>query len=56
MKKDYKVHADKIHKYTAIIEAESPEIAWEHAKEMSTNVWQEVPSDDPIEPYNVEEV
>lgn len=32
MKKDYRVHADKIHKYTAIIEAESPETAWDYAK------------------------
>ena len=29
MKKDYKIHGDKIHKYIAIVEAESPELAWE---------------------------
>ena len=56
MKKDYKIHGDKIHKYIAIVEAESPELAWELSKDMSTNVWREVASDDPIEPYNVEEV
>ena len=56
MRKDYKVYGDKVHKYYVTINADSPEIAYEAAQGMSTNQWQEVPTDDSIEPYQVEEM
>jgi hypothetical protein len=56
MRKDYKVYGDKVHKYYVTINADSPEIAYEAAQQMSTDKWEEVPTDDVIEPYQVQEM
>jgi len=53
---EYQVTADKLHKYIATVNAESPDMAWDMAKQLNKDMWQEVLSDDPIEPYGIEEV
>lgn len=55
MRKDYKVYGDVVQKYYVTVNAESPDIAWEAARLMTTNQWQQIPTDDVIDPYHVEE-
>ena len=55
-RKDYKVFGDKVSKYYVTINAESPDIAWEAAAEMPTHQWEQVPIDNIIEPYSIEEM
>ena len=54
-RKDYKIYGDRVHKYYVTINAESPDIAWDAAQAMSTDKWQEIPTDDVVDPYHVEE-
>jgi hypothetical protein len=56
MRKDYKVYGDIVHKYYVTINAESADIAWEAAQGMSTHMWQQIPTDDVIDLYHVEEL
>lgn len=55
-RKDYKVFGDKIAKYYVTVNAESPDIAWEAAAGLETHQWEQVPIDNMIEPYAVEEL
>jgi hypothetical protein len=55
-RKDYIVFGDRVHKYSVTVNAESPEIAWEAAAGLDTHQWEQVPTDDIIEPYAVEEM
>lgn len=51
--KDYKVFGDRLYKYSVTIAAESPEVAWEGAKQIPTNGWTQLIDDEVIEPYQV---
>ena len=42
-----------IHKYYLDISAESPELAWEGARLVPTNEWNEITIDSIVDPYNV---
>jgi|694.fasta_scaffold17327_25 hypothetical protein len=52
-RKDYRVYGDMIHKYYLDISAESPELAWEGARLVPTNEWNEITIDSIVDPYNV---
>lgn len=56
MRKDYRVNADKVHKYVVTVNADSPDVAWEAAKGIPEDKWLEVHSEDPLELYSVEEI
>jgi hypothetical protein len=51
----YKVFGDKTHRYYTVVTARDPENAWVYAKDNDNIDWFEVPTDDTIEPYAVEE-
>jgi len=54
-RKDYKVYGDLTLKYSVTVNAESPEIAYDAARSMTTDQWSLVPTDEVIDPYLVEE-
>ena len=56
MSQVYKVYGDKVQKYYVTINANSPEVAYDAAQDVSTDKWQAIPTDDVIEPYQVEEL
>ena len=56
MSQVYKVYGDKVQKYYVTINANSPEVAYDEAQDVSTDKWQAIPTDDVIEPYQVEEL
>ena len=56
MSQVYKVYGDKIQKYYVTVNANSPEVAYDAAQDVSTDKWQAIPTDDVIEPYQVEEL
>ena len=56
MSQVYKVYGDKVQKYYVTINANSPEVAYDEAQGVSTDKWQAIPTDDVIEPYQVEEL
>ena len=56
MSKEFKVYGDKVQKYYVTVNANSPEVAYDAAQDVSTDKWQEIPTDDVIEPYQVEEL
>ena len=51
----YRVYGDKTHKYYIDVEASSADEAWNLALEMNS-IWHDVETDDPIDPYSVEEI
>ncbi len=55
-RKDYRVYGDMNHRYYVDISAESPELAWEGARQVPTHGWTEVVTDEVIDPYNVVEL
>lgn len=51
---DYRVYGDMVHKYYVDVAAPNEEVAWEAARQIPTNGWSEVVTDEVIDPYRVE--